>query len=279
MHKWTVILRKIAKWVTSGFVLSMLATVALAVATFFLVQPLTLEHLAHAQVKANPFTLQLESYDFSEGPGGTLFAKQTIARRSDGATVQVGIVFGSVGLAAGETARHISFPNGQTFTVFDGIASVVRLPQLSMEALTLQKKKLLNPPANCILPGETLVGYGTIGGYKVAVKKIPPIADRVVTAWDAPELGCEALQYRVEVREPDGSTKLATETKQVSLNIGEPDSRLFDIPESYANITPSEVMHKEAAHLGIQWTNDLQHEADRRDSVYFGRVPSRSPTP
>ena len=279
MHRWTVISRRIAGWGTSGFVLSILAAAALAVATFFLVQPLTLEHLAHAQVKANPFTLELESYDFSGGPTGKLFAKQTIARRSDGAMVQVGIVFGLVGLEAGETARHISFPDGRTFTAFDGIASVVRFPQLSVQALAIQKQKLLNPPGNCILPGETLVGYETIRGYSAAVKKVPPIADKLVTAWDAPELGCEALQYRVETQEPDGSTKLVTETKAVNLTIGEPDSRLFDVPESYASIAPSEVMHKEATHLGVPWTDDLQHEADRRDAVYFGRVPVRTPTP
>ncbi|MGH9864858.1 MAG: hypothetical protein ACRD4H_05520, partial [Candidatus Acidiferrales bacterium] len=160
---------------------------ALAVAAFFLVQPLTIEYLTHAQVKATPFTLQLESYDFSGDPAGTLFAKQTVARRSDGATVDVNYIFGSVGLQAGEAARHITFPDGRDFTVFDGVESIIRFPKLSAQTLALQKEKILNPPQNCVFPGETLTGYGTIRGYKVAIVKVPPIADKTVTAWYAPD--------------------------------------------------------------------------------------------
>lgn len=277
-NKWTIPRAKMAKWVTSGSVLWIITTVALAVAVFFLVQPLTLEHIARAQVKTNPFTLELESYDVSDSSTGTLIAKETVARRSDGATVRVASIAGLVGLQADETARQIWLPDGQEFTVYDGVEAAIRFPMLSAQALALQKEKVLNPPGNCIFPGETLTGYGTQRGYKVAIVKVGPIGDNEVTAWYAPDLGCEKLQYRVEAREPDGSMKLVSETRAVSLTTGEPDARLFDVPDSYAKVAPSEAMRREASRLGVSWTPDMQREADIRDAAYLGHKPAKTGT-
>lgn len=254
-------------------VLWIAATCVLAIAVFPLIQPLTIGRLARAQVKANPFTLQLESYEFTDvSSSGTLFARETVARRSDGATVHVDNMAGLVGLQAGETARHIYFLDGREFTVYDGVSSVVRFPQHSAETIAFEKARILNPPTNCVSPGSTLVSYGTLQGYKVAIVKVRNIGDHQLTVWYAPDLGCQKLQYRVEVQDSNGAWELASETKTVSLTAGEPDPALFEIPDSYASVAPSEALRKEADRLGIDWTSDLQQEAARRDAAYNGHA-------
>lgn len=266
----------LAKWLTPRRVLWLGATFGLAVGAYFVAQPLTLERLARAQVKTTPFTLQLESYDLSEGSPGTLFSKETVARRSDGATVRINSMAGLVGLQSGETERHIVFLDGREMAAFDGVSSVIRFPRLSTGAISIQKQKILNPPANCIFPGQTLVRYESLQGYTTAVVRIGPIGQKEITAWYAPTLGCEKLQYRVEGPGANGSQQILSETKLVSLSIGEPDPRLFEVPESYASVAPSQAMHKEAERLGVTWTDDMQREADRSDAAYFQHVPGKT---
>lgn len=264
------------KWLSLRSVLWVGATFGLAVGAYFLAQPLTLERLARAQVKTTPFTLQLESYDLSEGSPGLLFSKETVARRSDGATVRINSMGGLVGLQSGEAERHIVFLDGREIAAFDGVSSVIRFPKLSTEAISIQKQKILNPPANCLFPGQTLVRYEALQGYTTAVVRVGPVGQNEITAWYAPALGCEKLQYRVEGPDDNGSQQTLSETKLVNLSIGEPDPRLFEVPENYASVAPSQAMHKEAARLGVTWTDDMQREADRSDAAYFHHLPEKT---
>ena len=240
----------------------------LGVGTFFLVQPLTLEYIAHAQVKVTPFTLHLDYYDFTTNPAGSIFIKQVIARRSDGATVHVNDVFSHAGMQANETMRDIFLPDGERFEVYDGVQSVVKLPILSPKALVIRKEGILNPPSNCVLPTQTLVGYDTVDGYKTGMVKWPGIGtdERIITAWDAPALGCQTLQSRVIEKQPDGSAKIVTEGRTASFSVGEPDAGLFDVPQNYASVMPSQAMRREAERLRLGWTDKMQQEANMRDA-------------
>lgn len=264
-------------WITRSRVLWALATGVLGVVTFFLVQPLTLEHIAHAQVRVTPFTLHLDYYDLSSDPSGSVFIKQIVAHRSDGATVEVNDVFSTAGMQADETVRSIFLPNGERFEVYDGVSSIVRLPILSSKALVIRREETINPPTNCVLPGETLVGYDTVDGYKTGMVKWPTLAadEREITAWDAPDLGCQMLQSRVVEKQADGSTKVVTEGRTSSLSIGEPDASLFEMPENYASVMPSQAMRKEAERLNLTWTDKMQQEADMRDAGLIRQMRQR----
>lgn len=260
-----------------NLVLWVLATLALAAGIFFAAQQLMFQHIARAQVKATPFTLEMESYEFSDGLPETLIAKETVARRSDGATARVDSMGGIVGLQAGETERHILYLDGHALDVFDGVQSVVRFPQLSLKAMAFRKEEIVSPPENCVFLGDSLVGYGTIRGYKVAKVKNMAIGQRTVTAWLAPELGCEQLQYQVEENEADGTTKVTSETRAVSLVTGEPDPKFFDVPDSYNSVQPSLALRKEADKLGAPWNDAMQQEATRADAAYWGVKPPKTP--
>ena len=59
-----------------------------------------------------------------------------------------------------------------------------------------------------------------------------------------------SLQKRVELAGADGSYKLSTEERPVSLELVEPDPTWFGEGSSYAELKPSEMSEKISARLG-----------------------------
>jgi hypothetical protein len=245
-------------------------TVVLMIIIFFVSQHFTISHIARAAVQVIPFTLKLESYTFEKTPQGELFHRTTVARRSDGATVLVGTSFGLLGLARGTTARKVILPDGQAFSVVDGVAAFTKWPQRSEARLAAFKEQSFNPPANCVIGNENFVGYGTVLAHKVMVTSHMFGRDKE-THWRAPEFLCERLQSRVETQQPDGSFTPASETRPVSLTMGEPDPTLFEIPSYYQSLKPSEVLQKDAARLGIPWDKSLEDDGQNLDKQTLPR--------
>lgn len=62
--------------------------------------------------------------------------------------------------------------------------------------------------AGCVLPGSRnrVVGRESLHGYETVIAR-STVRGGQITTWLAPELGCEELQSRVEVTEPDGSLR------------------------------------------------------------------------
>jgi hypothetical protein len=246
-------------------------TMAGVIAAYYFVQVLAVGRLARAEAKTTPFTMNQEFYVFDkQSPQGRLYGRMNVSRRSDGTMVRVGTLFGSVGLAVGETARNIEFPDGATYRVLDGIKAFVRYAPASEETLAVRKTMLADPPPNCVAKGDTFLDFESIQGLQVAKLAWPDLLPqrRRVTTWAAPSLGCETVQSLAQQSESDGSLQTTGELKLVSISYAEPAAALFEVPAGYLRLTPSEAMRKEAARLGVPWTSDSQQIAERQDAAY-----------
>ena len=244
---------------------------------FLVAQPLAIQHLAKQGLKVTPYTLTLESYDYESLPQGRRFQTETVARRSDGALVQAGIILDPSGKELSVT-RKIVTPDGHIISVADRISEYINWPTLSAEQIAGAKQQLLNPPKDCMLPGRTLVETGTVLGHPVVALRLPH-PKNVVTTWVAPDLSCEKLQTRIESLQPDGSYKVSGETRALNLIIGEPDPALFELPSTYVSVKPSELMRREFDRIGAVWDDKAQHGADMADANYFGQPQTRKTQP
>jgi len=87
----------------------------------------------------------------------------------------------------------------------------------------------------------------------------------VITSWRAPGLNCEELYYRSEVKQRDGSRKLAVEMTTSVLLVGDPDPALFAIPDFVEVEPPSGI-------LSLVASNGLPlPEADRDRLIVLAR--------
>lgn len=100
--------------------------------------------------------------------------------------------------------------------------------------------------------------YDLLLGHRVAVVKTAPLNVFGTTSWRAPGLDFERLQYRVETFKA-GAVRVMSEQRAVSLQLKEPDAKLFDESGNYAELRPSEVLRKEA---------QMQKEAETADKRY-----------
>src|SRR5947209_4353442 len=239
---------------------------ACAVLVFVLAESFTAKHVAHAQTSFSPFTLRQETRMFDAKNDGLLIDIKTVARRSDGARVEIGHIFGTRGLQAGDNARKIALPDGEVLTAYDHLRAATRWD--SAEARKRQRDMLFNIPGGCVGSKEQSIGKETIMGHEtVAVVWPGPIEPRV-TQWRALDLNCEALRARIEDKQPDGTYKVHNEISTVSLVPGEPDPTLFSVPQDYKDLKPSEIMHNEIVKLGGNSNPDLEKQAQQSDAQY-----------
>lgn len=255
------------------------AIIALVIVGWLLFEPLKVQYVAHAQASLNPFTIQKDLYAFDEQtPDGWLALKETTARRSDGATARISKALSRDGSFQGQM-RVVDLPNGQEFIVYDDVQEFVRPARPPGWVVTMRKNALLHPPSNCITPGQTLTGYGTIQGVKVAIIKPLPTDSPKVTLWEAPSLGCQVLESKDEAAQADGTYALQGQTKLVSIATGEPDANLFTVPADYHSVMPSVALHDEWNHIGRPWSDKIAKIASGQDSVYLQHLSGHWPAP
>ncbi|MFZ0213296.1 MAG: hypothetical protein WBE20_10630 [Candidatus Acidiferrales bacterium] len=247
-----------------------LAAALLGVAGYYLVQPLSIRYIAHAQVTVAPFTLQQQFFSqYDQNPNGQLDLKLTVARTSDGATVKVNENIAPNGSPGGRV-RVIDLPDGQEFVVYDEVSAVVRSPQPPDWVVAMRKQAIINPPSNCVEQGDTLRGYDQLQGHPVAIVELPRSPSGIrYTAWESPGLGCQMLQSLSEALQPDGSYKTVGRTTLVTITSGEPDASLLEVSTNYQTLMPSEALRKEVAHLGGPWTDKLDRIAKQQDANYL----------
>ena len=221
-----------------------------------------------------PFTLRTELYNFDDNPEGDSRGVSTEAQRSDGTKVSMGPIFGLPGLRAGEAVRVITFPDMRKVALWDSVQMKATWRRLSPDREAQAKAVTFRPPADCVFPGETLLGYGSLMSEKVAIVK--GHMRRPTTMWRALELGCVTLSYRISEQQPGGSLRLLAEDRPVGLTLGKPDPRLFDEGVQYTEAKPSEAMKRVAHRLGIPWDDELEADGKRTDDVYAGTL--RGPT-
>jgi len=248
-----------------SWLVTFVALALLVFSVYRIAKAITMRHLAEVQIKVTPFTIQTEDYNFRKSADGQLVRRDTVARQSNGSFVKMSSVYNEVGLAAGETVRTLRLADGRGYWVFDGIASLSTWPTLSDKQLAVYKESLLSPPTNCAHQGETVAGFELVGGHQV-VKVTEEISGKKLTLWKAADLSCQLLQLHTEVIQPDGSLKLVYESRLVKLQIGEPDAALFEVPTSYAVLTPSEAWKREADKLGVPWTPGMEKTEEDDDA-------------
>jgi hypothetical protein len=220
----------------------------------------TLVHISRvwAQTRFTAFTLKTELYDQSE----KLYARETVAVRSDGTRV----VLRTGGPVLKPTwARKISYPDGGEVHVHEAIgARTTFQPSPTAKA---QVATRLNPPANCLAEDLQLLRTQVLFGQNVAVLRGKKSKSRA-TDLLAPDLGCERLGYTYEEMTSDGAWKTVTEQKPVSLSLGEPDPKLFEIPATAVETKPSDVSRKYRALFGQPETRQDKAQDERRDQHY-----------
>jgi hypothetical protein len=114
--------------------------------------------------------------------------------------------------------------------------------------------------------GDQVSHHELIHGIDTVVVTAKAKVDSVEldTFWLAPELGCQALQFR---RFTDQGTVLS-ENLLLRLDLTEPDPSLFDTGKSYESVGPSELRARQYQAGGDQveasdfqrWAPDLERE-------------------
>jgi hypothetical protein len=199
---------------------------------------------AHAKVVAIPFMLTEE---VASPPESEPFSRWTIARRSDGSTVRIA----NYPLRQFKvTTRTVSYIDGSSVTVSDSLGIKIIHPLLWDQDFIDFRKSILYQSDNCVgnNSAETLMGFREVLGQRVAIVKSGPKPspwNRANVTWDAStraiDLACKTLGYSVEeVSHVDGSIKLMTKARLLSITLGEPDPHLFEVSPTLTEVPDSE---------------------------------------
>jgi hypothetical protein len=222
-----------------------------ATVCFYGIQTLTIGSVARADAHRvlAPYTLRQDAYDFDDRTTGDLQGKIRRARRSDGATVDVQ---NDGPLAAGIYLRTVSLPDGTQVDLAQFCECKTTwfpTPQRRM----LRNSWELHPPAsNCVYRVELLVAGGqTLPGQTVDMVAWDSGGGKRQTTWRDPALDCVNLQIRIDSKQADGTFRPHTFVKLVSIQLGEPDARLFQDQAYYSEVPPSKMQAKIASALGM----------------------------
>ena len=245
-----------------------IACVSLVIAvSFYGARHATFHIKAYAQITATPFVAETDVYEFRSNPQGTLFFKKVVARRSDGSTAEVS----SKGPIWSASMRKVAFMNGSTVSVFDFISARSSF-QMKPQELAELKRKLNNSPADCVYRSDAqIIDRQTLFGQQVIVQQhlININQEQMrATEWLAPKLGCEQLGYRYEVKQPDGSFKLQTDGRLISLEMKEPGAAFFDPAANFDELLPSEVMRRHYQKIGQPEPKEIEEQVKKADEYH-----------
>lgn len=240
--------------------------VLLAVCSYFLFKAATTQHIVRAESQVVPYTFRAEVYLYGSNPAGELHSTLEEARRSDGTIVEIR----SMGPLARElNGRTIRYPDGGIVSLVDTQGDRTSFPPSKGKDAAAYRRIHLNPPSNCVFGGETLLSEkDTVLGHPVDTIRHDALNGIRITEWRAPDLGCAQLQSRVEQQEPDGSYKLMSQQKAVSLQMAPPDSRLFKAGQDYAEIGPSQMATQIREQLGYSSPGPAEESAAKFDQAY-----------
>lgn len=232
---------------------------------------ITLEaiHLYGGQIRVNPYLAQMETYtgDWDPMPG-VVIDRRTVAVRSDGSRVEFLPVRP---LDSGLKVRKVQYIDGRAMLAAD-MLTWKATQTLKPTAVAAYKASLTQQPKNCTANGEVYKGDDVVSGQRVAITTFNSSL-WVTTRWKAYDLGCFALKVQIEDRQEGGSLRLRSETKAVSLQLGEPDASMFDDVATYIEHRPSEIQLELLHMVGVPINDALVAEGARTDKA-FGRKPS-----
>ena len=244
------------------------AVVSLIIAlSFYGAKHATFHIKAYAQITATPFVAETDVYEFRSNSQGTLFLKRVVARRSDGSTAEVS----SKGPIWSAPMRKVTFMNGSIISAFDFIAARTSF-QMKPQELAQLKQKLRNSPADCVYRSDAqIIDRQVLFGQQVIVQEHTVSINQEqqrATEWLAPQLGCEQLGYRYETKQPDGSYKLQTEGRLISLEIKEPPPAFFDPAKNFEEVLPSEIMRRHYQKVGQPEPKEIEQQGKEADQYH-----------
>lgn len=233
----------------------------LAAVSFYAAKHATFRLKAYAQIRATPFVAETASYSFRDNPQGELFFSKVTARRSDGSTAEVS----RKGPIWSASARDVILLGGTTIHVFDLVASKTTWNMNTAELAAL-KERLTNPWPDCkYRPDAKLIRRETLFGQEFVVLRMMIGENERETRWLAPQLGCESLQWQLEIRQPDGSYKLQSDERLTSLEMKEPNPAFFDPEANYEEVLPSEIIRRHYEKIGVAEPAELQRKGEQAD--------------
>jgi hypothetical protein len=247
------------RWICISLLLGTLA--------FYVAKRGTTMTLAQTSIEVVPFVFEAETYNFESDPKGKLVHKRVTARRADGAMANIE----SVGLLEwGTSTRKVTYVDGTWATVYDLIAAKTTWRMKPTE-LAAVKERLRNPPVNCLFNtagNPTFIRNDTVLGHEVAVIESVSDGERG-TFWRARDLGCEELRWRYESIQADGTFRLKSEERPISLKIGNPDSGFFDIAANSKEMRPSDAHRLFFEKLPIPEDEATKHMSEQMDMKYL----------
>lgn len=182
-----------------------------------------------------PYTAVTKETIYSAGGSKQEMSQSIVAVRSDGSRV-VKIERTVPGHPTSQ--RTIDFRTGEQATIDDirEIKSTTKDPAKASRA----PQWLPDPHSRClnsftgepILPGQVFIGFENVSGYRAA-----KLQKGKITWWLALDHSCAMLKRRAEW---DANGQISERTL-VSLTPGEPQAALFHAPQSYRELTPSEM--------------------------------------
>lgn len=135
------------------------------------------------------------------------------------------------------------------------------------------KRKLNNSPVDCLYRGDAqIIDRQMLFGQQVIVQQHLINIDQEqlrATEWLAPQLGCEQLGYRYEVKQADGSYKLQTDGRLISLEIKEPEPAFFDPAANFEEVVPSEIMRRHYQKIGQPEPKEIEQQG--KDADQYGK--------
>jgi len=211
------------------------------------------------------FSLKIEVTDYKRKAGGEVREVDTQAKRSDGTTVVIATLYLPQGPP--HTLRVIRLPDGGWIKLVDALsAKSTCRPKLLAKASARKTLSSAPKPDDCVRPLDKLLGQTELFGQRAEIVKTWDLGSGG-EKWVVPGLGCMVLQWqRAELR-PNGSRTIQEEGKPVSLILGEPEARLFDMGASYNEVKPSELLRLEMRAAGRPWS-PLMPKETRDDYEY-----------
>ncbi|MCZ2080117.1 MAG: hypothetical protein HUU41_22795 [Bryobacteraceae bacterium] len=114
-----------------------------------------------------------------------------------------------------------------------------------------------------------VIGEGSVQGFFV-VKLLRETPGATEEFWKAPDLDCERLYSKLEVKSStDGSTFMVAEKITESVSSGEPSPDLFVVPTSFREVPPSTLVQESAAIEGAPLCDEVRGKLPDRDKRYL----------
>ena len=170
-------------------------------------------------------------------PDGTILNQKTVAyaRRRDGSKAERHSGTSSRGSAV-RFRKLALVPDWKRVTVYDTTGLFAEF--VPLDAAFGAQSQPSDPTCRTHLAPLPfrVVGTGEVAGLQVVKRVLEDHEGLRMEEWLAPELDCDALYWRSEPRNPDGTLQVVAEETTISVTLGEPSPEIFEIPSNYTEL-------------------------------------------